>query len=285
MHDLKERLEPVKLSDAQKERILCNVKEGRIELDRGRGWKLGPLIVSGIVAVAMVWIVVGLLTEPASLFERGADSRTANVEEQTYSMRSLIFAGIATIFMFISTVTLWRNLQVVKRWQTNEKLQKLRMYMEKKPYYISVYFGILVIIWGGALQLSWSELYVEIWFGVFFGFSIFMWEVWLTRDNEWSKCPHCGEPMTRKAIRKKTMWQYRETCDACGELIYLNKSESSNLEIVGLPLSFVIYFSVLNLNIVLTIVMMVTTIWLTMRYITPYTYQFTKEPDPNDKLW
>ena len=79
MRNLKERLEPVKLSDVQRKRILQNVKGSRFQKENERRWKLGPPIASSILAVAGLFILMALLSEPASLFKQGAESSTASM--------------------------------------------------------------------------------------------------------------------------------------------------------------------------------------------------------------
>ena len=282
MRNLKERLEPVKLSDVQRQRILQNVKDKPFQKENERRWKLGPLVASSILAVAGLFILMALLSEPASLFKQGAESSTTSSVKLDLSIKALILAMFTSISMVISYIALRKNLHEVKRWQTTTKL---RAYMDNKIFSIIVYIVGLAVIWSGTLLLTWAELYVQIWFSMFSIFSIFMWQIWLTRDNEWCKCPHCGTPLTRKAIRKKTTWYFRETCDECGKRIYLIKRAESIVEVVGLPFVFFMYYSFFDLNPLLTIIMIVTVIWFTLRYIMPYSYQFDKEPDKDEKLW
>ena len=282
MRNLKERLEPVKLSDVQRQRILQNVKGSRFQQENERRWKLGPFIASSILAVAGLFILIALLSEPTSLLEQGAESSTASNVKLDLSIKAVILATVASISMVISYIALQKNLHEVKRWQTTTKL---RAYMDNKICSTIFYIVGLAVIWSGTLLLTWAELYVQIWFSMFCIFSIFMWQIWLTRDNEWCKCPHCGTPLTRKAIRKKTTWYFRETCDECGKRIYLIKRAESIVEVVGLPFVFFMYYSFFDLNPLLTIITIVTVIWFTLRYIMPYSYQFDKEPDKDEKLW
>lgn len=284
MHKLKERFEPVKLSDAQKERILRNVKEGRMDNVRPRMQK-GPLFASLIVGISMLFLMFNLLTEPETILQ--PDGHQAADQEQSLNSLTweiVIWNTIAVGFMVVALLATKKAVMHVRRWQSNRKVQKLQMIFESKPKLIAWMLLFSIFIWGGSFLLNWSIMYVHIWVVAFYVLGFFMLAAYATRDNQKTSCPHCGVQFTRKQVRQKSMWQYREKCDTCEKPIFVDPKKNGNIVYFIYP-SFILFNSILDIHYSLVVIMVISSLWLVYKYVSPYSVQFIAERKDDPKLW
>lgn len=280
MHDLKERFEPVKLSDAQKERILNNVdKPVRPHIPKG------PLFASVIVGLAMLFLMFNLLIEPETILQPGSNQAAEQGQlDINLSWKMISWNVVATVLMILSMLATRRAITQVKRWQSNRNVQKLKKIVASKPKFLSCIIMFAVIIWGGSYLFNWSLIYAHIWVVTFYVLGFFMLEVYQTRNLEKTSCPHCGIQFTRKQVRQKVKWQYREKCDTCEKPIYVDPKRNGSSAFIVYP-SFLVFYSILDMHYLIVVVMMCSILWLIMKYISPYSIQFVAEKKDDPKMW
>lgn len=285
MHDLKKRLEPVKLTDVQKERIIRNVKEGKGE-KVSLGYQKGPFIASIIVGVAMLFLVFNLLMEPETIFQSGS-SQAAEQEqnERNLNWEIAIWNTVTVVIMILSIIQTRKTMLQVKRWQSNKIVIRLKPLLESKSKSSLLMFVLAVSIWGGSFLCNWLLIYTHIWVAILFILGIFMLEAYHTREYEKTRCPHCQIQFTRKQIRQKTKWQFREKCDACEKPIFVDPNRNGTSGYLFIYPLFIVFNSFLNIHYVIVITMIVTLFWLVYKYISPYSIQFIAEQKEDPKLW
>lgn len=284
MHDLKERLEPVKLSDAQKERIVRNVKEGQLRPMRPRIQK-GPLFASVILGVAVLFLMFNLLTEPAPLLQSGGGQAAEQEDHAANSSFALtMWNGLAVVMMILAMVGTKRAVLHVKRWQSQPIVRYVRPVFASRRRFIGWLLILNGLIIGGSLLLDGALFYTHAWIAVSYVVAFFMFAVYQTRDSQKTSCPHCGIEFTRKQVRQKTKWQYRETCDTCEKPIYVDPKRNGDTAYLIFP-AFLLFNGILNMHYLLVIAIVAISFWLLLKYITPYSIQFIAERKDDPKMW
>ena len=288
MRNLKERFDSVRMSDTQKERILRNVKDMRVQprsQNVGQLRKVGPIIASVILGVVMIFLIFTLLDEPQNVLQPESDSAASEQGgERPITKEIIIWSSFATLLMAVALYAFKKCVQTVKRWQSNEKVIFAKRYIEKWSSYIVINVVLAGLIWGGGYVLGWSLFYVQLLAAISVTAGVFLWGIYDTRDNEWCSCPHCGTPFTRKQMRQKLRWQYLEKCDACDKQIYVDSKQMTSVPI-AFYCSFFGYYTIFNMNIFLVILMGISVIWLTTKYVSPYSVQFLTERQDDPKMW
>lgn len=280
MHDLKKRFEPVKLSDAQKERILNNVDKPV----RPRSQK-GPLFASVIVGLAMLFLMFNLLTEPETILQPGGGQAAEQGQDSDRMTTELsIWNTVAVSVMIFAIIATKRAIFQVKRWQSIRIVQRLQLILGSTWKLVGLMLAFAAVIWGGSLLLNGALLYTHIWVAVFYVIVFFMLAVYHTRDLGKTSCPHCGVEFTRKQVRQKTKWQYRETCDTCEKPVYVDPKRNGDTLFLVFP-AFIFFNGILNMHYLLVMAMVIVSFWLVYQYISPYSIQFIAEKKDDPKMW
>lgn len=218
MDKLKARLEPLKLSDEQKKRMLTQLYTPK------KQFALIPIIMPAFVAVALLLIVLNMLP---SLGTTTASTQSLFTTEPL-STRYIVLTIISSLEVIAAYFLMKATLAGTKRWQQNATLQEIYALCLKWPLVVITLMVVVSVIWLGLFYFA-NRWYVE---GVFIGCTyVVLLFVLLhaVKNMEKATCPHCQTPLTRRQIIVKASMQYRERCNSCKNLIYLTRQSKQQM--------------------------------------------------------
>ncbi|MBD8033681.1 hypothetical protein H9632_11445 [Solibacillus sp. Sa1YVA6] len=103
-----------------------------------------------------------------------------------------------------------------------------------------------------------------------------LWVLYDARDREQSHCPHCETPFTRKQIFRKTYMPYREKCDSCQKIIYLEgNATQSTMRYALIPLAPIWLQNFLSLHFAYVLLFSALFVVSLTYFYTPLMVQFT----------
>lgn len=217
MHKLKQRLEPVRLTEGQKQKIVANAKK---PARKQRSYI--PIILPSFIVLALFFVMISVSPNGLVLFNQTTASTNDRALFEGLSFAEVAWSVVSTALLIAVYIIAKRCIAHTKRWKTNPRLQEVHGFLQK-PLQPKVIVAIgLVVIWVGTIYFS-SLYYSQLIF-VLLGVPLFTLIIlYEARDYNKSCCPHCHVPFTRKQIVKKTYMAFRETCDSCKKPIYLNR--------------------------------------------------------------
>lgn len=274
MNNLKERLEPLKLTAEQRANILSQRKQSK------KAFRWIPIVVPAFAVLTLFMLVLGTMPSGVGTVT-GAQQL---VQFESLPIRQIILTAVSTVLMVVVYVFMRMTIGETKRWRHIAFVQELYAVMLKLPLVISVMAVVAAAMWYGAFYFN-SKWYVEglymFWIYWFIAF-VFLRAV---RDFEFATCPHCGKRFTRRQVFVKLAFQYRERCNECKHLVYVSKRSKMNVMFMFLwptmPLwlgnfasvheSFIVVCSLLSLIPFLTL-------------LVPAMAEFTAEDEDPEKL-
>lgn len=270
MHNLKQRLEPVRLTETQKRKIVANAKK---PVAKQRSYI--PIILPSFIVLALFFIMISISPNGFVLFNQTTASNKDHALFEGLSFAEVAWSVVSSAMLIAIYIVAKRCIAHTKRWKTNARMQEVHAFLQKPLLpKVAVAIGI-VVIWIGTVYFSslwYSQLIFVLLAVILATFSVLN----DLRDYNKSSCPHCHVPFTRKQILKKTYMAFRETCDGCKKPIYLDRSIARNSLIMFLlPVSGVWLVDIAGLKMQyapLWIVLMITS--LTYFYW-PIMVQFT----------
>ena len=268
MHNLKEKLQVLELSDIQKNRMKQNIQQPTI----GKN-KTIPIVFAAAVALAIFFVTISLSSSSPATTVQGANPE-GNFPFMTSSVAWWSITNTVLVFIFV--FQLKKCLRIVERWQHVHSLQQLNGLLYKTKNAIGIAFLLVAFIWGGAIILPWPLLFAQ---GSFIVLLIVFYVLGLvkqTKDKHWTVCPHCQVKMKRRHIISKAALYSYEKCTSCGERIFIH--EKSHLihmlfvvPYVGFPLKTI--FDLSMIMVVLYIILSFTALYV---FIVPYLITFHK---------
>ena len=217
MHNLKERLEPVRLTEAQKRKIIANAKK---PVAKQRSYI--PIILPSFIVLAIFFVMISVSPNGFVLFNQTMASNNDRALFEGLSFAEVAWSVVSSAMLIAIYIVAKRCIAHTKRWKTNAKVQEVHAFLQK-PLQPKVIVAIgLVVIWVGTIYFSslwYSQLIFVLLGGTFVTLSILNEAC----DYNKARCPHCHVPFTRKQIVKKTYMAFRETCDSCKKPIYLDR--------------------------------------------------------------
>ena len=103
------------------------------------------------------------------------------------------------------------------------------------------------------------------------------------RDRDWSTCPHCNVKFTRKQITNKSFNAFREKCDACQQLIYVNPKENQRKATFFLiPLMPMSLHQLFDLHFILLVLLAILFIISLSYFYVPYMIRFSDKDTSMD---
>ena len=273
----KRELDRLHLTEIQKQRMAYRIKAGEKEKK-----SYVAVIFPAFIALAtfMAWLTV----QPGGTVQQ----TTAAMEtaQSTMTMEKIIWLTLTLILMMSAYTLAIVSLLTVKRWRSNEKVQRVIGNL-KSPLLIWVVIGLLCFGFGITLMAVNLESIVllQFFFIVFVFLNTSFIQILLTRNAERARCPHCGTELTNKEMLKKSWMIYDAECNVCKKkMSYRKKNDSSFwVPMVGIPLFMLmpsvgipwyIMFGYFIPYIIFTV------------YIMSYTVQFsTQSEEQQPPLW
>mgnify|MGYP003506676672 CR=1 FL=1 len=217
MHNLKQRLEPVRLTEEQKRKIVANAKKPVVKQH-----SYIPIILPSFIVLALFFIMISISPNGFVLFNQTAASQNEGSLFEGLSFAEIAWSVVSSVMLIAIYIVAKRCIAETKRWKTNARVQEVHAFLQK-PLQPKVIVAIgLVVIWVGTIYFS-SLWYSQLIF-------VLLGETFVTLsilnqacDYNKARCPHCHVPFTRKQIVKKTYMAFRETCDSCKKPIYLDR--------------------------------------------------------------
>ena len=214
MHNLKEKLQVLELSDIQKNRIKQNIQQPTIRKN-----KTVPFVFAAAVALAIFFVAISLSSSSPVTTVQGANSE----ETLPFMTSNVAWWSIANTVLVLRIVFLLKKcLRIVERWQHVHSLQQLNGILYKTPNAIAIFMLLAGLIWGGAIILPWPLLFAQGCFIVLFTVVFVLGPVKDTKDKHWTACPHCQVKMKRWHIISKSTLPTNEKCASCGNKLFIH---------------------------------------------------------------
>lgn len=255
MHKLKQRLEPIRLTTAQKQKMIANAKRPP---KKQRSYIL--IILPAFLILSAFFVSISLAPNSWTLQPTSASTSNESLFDNI-SLAMLVWGGVSSIELIAIYYVAKVCIANTTRWQTNEKAQEWHAFLSKPIQPKIAMFLTLILIWSGTIYFK-SLWYSQLIFVLLSVVLVTLWLLYNARGLKQSHCPHCEAPFTRKQIFRKTHMAYREKCDSCQKLIYLERNAVPNtlmyvlitLAPIWLQNLFSLYFSyVLLFSLLLSI--------------------------------
>lgn len=272
MHNLKERLEPVRLTETQKTRILVNAKK-----PTAKQRSYIPIILPSFIVLAIFFVIISVSSNSFVLLKQSTASQNEGTLFEGLSFAEIAWSVVSSAMLIAIYIVTKRCIAHTKRWKTNARVQEVHAFLQR-PVLPKVAVGIaIVVIWIGTVYFS-SLWYSQLIFVVLAVILATCCVLNAVRDYNKTSCPHCHVPLTRKQIFKKTYMAFRETCDSCKMPIYLDRKTAANFfTLFLLPISgiwFVDSFGLKIQYVPLWIILMITSL---IYFYMPLMFQFTEK--------
>lgn len=216
MHNLKQRLETIQLTKTQKQQMIANAKR---QPKKQRSYI--PIILPAFIALSVFFIMTSVSSNSWTIQQTTASTNNQFMFDHL-SLAIILWSVVSSTELMIIYYVAKACIARTGRWQTNEKIQEWNAFFSKPLLPKFVLFIAFVLLWVGTVcfaSLWYSQLIFVILSVVLITFLILN----DARDRVKSHCPHCHVPFTRKQIWRKSFMAYREKCDECKELIYLER--------------------------------------------------------------
>ena len=268
MHNLKEKLQVLELSDIQKNRMKENIQR-----PIARKNKTIPFIFAAAVALAIIFVAISLSPRSPATTVQGA-----NPEEALPFMTSNVaWWSIAnTVLAFSFVFLLKKCLRIVERWQHVHSLQQLNGILHKTKNAIGIALLLAGLIWGGAIYLPWPSLFVQGSFIVLLIVVLVFSYVKQTKDKHWTTCPHCQVKMKRWHIISKSASPTNEKCASCGERIFIQDKHYPFTVLFVVPYLGFPLQTFFELSKVIAVIYMIISFTALLIYVVPYVITFYK---------
>lgn len=281
MLNLKDKLEHIQLSDAQKTRIKTNVKN-RTKKSRS----FVPIVLSAFVILSIFLIILSLGPSSDStniLSESKAAANEIKISEIHLPKPVILWSIMNSILVLMTYYFFKRSLQSVTRWQHDERMQEWHAFFSRPILSKLLLFFCLGLLWIGVILFSNTLWFVQTCFTILLIIFIIIWEFYSVRDKQWSKCPHCEKNITRMQIFRKSFVPFRERCDFCNELIYVNPKENQNKMIIYIfPFTSMGYHTLFDLHLFLVVFFAVGSFLSLCYFVLPYIITFSEK---DEQLW
>ena len=268
MHNLKEKLQVLELSDIQKKRMKENIQR-----PANRKNNTIPFVFAAAVALAIFFVALSLSPSSPTTTVQGANSK----ETLPFMTLRVVLWSIANTVLAISFVFLLKKcLRIVERWQYVHSLQQLNGKLYKMKNAIGVVLLLVAFIWGGAIILPWPLLFAQGCFIVLLIAVFVLGQVNQTKDKHWTVCPHCQVKMKRRHIISKAALYSYETCASCEGRIFIHEKSPFLfmflfIAYVGFPLNSL--FGLSKIFVVIYIILSFTAVCV---FTVPYIITFYK---------
>ncbi|WP_431029815.1 hypothetical protein [Lysinibacillus sp. LZ02] len=277
-----QELNKMKLTPLQKERVKERVKQPSVNRRKSFVPIIGPAF--GMLAVFLIWLNI----QDGTNYKTASQDIKKEITYQSLNLEITLWVTATLVLLMASYVLFILNCLKVKRWQHSPFIQKVQL-MLKSWKIIWLVFSVLLlqaIVWLGVFYLPYRLLFVQAIFSIFLITLILLLQIYWTRDLLQAHCPHCGEVFTRKQARKKATMAFRETCDACGELVYPDRKVTQKQAPFYLIAPICITLQWTGIHGVYTLGILIITAIFSVFFIAPYMTQFTKESEEQQPpLW
>ncbi|MER1999363.1 MAG: hypothetical protein ABS882_06280 [Lysinibacillus sp.] len=274
MDKLKLRLEPLKLSEEQKHKIMQQAEYPK------KKFVFTPFIMPAFVAIALLLIAMNVL--PAGEMKKSTGQLLFT--EQAFPTRYYVLMILSTIEVIVAYILLRLTLAKTKRWKNRAIMQELYALCVKLPLALFVLAIIIGLMWFGLYYFA-DRLYVEIIFSVWTYCLIFIISLHDLRDMSRTVCPHCGVKYTRREIIVKASMQFRERCKSCKQLVYLTKNSKRQLLVLFFwPVMPIWIGNFASLYDSVAMVFCVVNIVTLVVFYIPILTEFTKENTDPEKM-
>ena len=275
----KRELDRLHLTEIQKQRMAHRIKAGEKEKK-----SYVAVIFPAFIALAtfMAWLTV----QPGGTIQQ----TTAAMETVQTSMtiEKIIWLTLTLILMMSAYTLAIVSLLTVKRWQSNEKVQRVIGNL-KSPLLIWVVISLLCF--GFAITLMAVNLesivLLQFFFIVFVFLNTSFIQILLTRNAERARCPHCGTELTNKEMLKKSFMIYDTKCGACEKKMYYDRKKNNRAYIIhmlGFP--FCMLMPSVGIPFYLIGVYFIFYSMFTFGYLYPYTVRFSLQSEEQQPpLW
>ena len=278
MHNLKQRLETIQLSKAQKQQMIANAKR---QPKKQRSYI--PIILPAFIALSVFFIMISIVPNSWTFQQTTASMNDLSIFHHL-SLAITLWSVVSSIELIIIYYVTKSCIAHTVRWQTNEKIQEWNAFFSKPVLPKVVLFIALVLLWAGTFYFA-SLWYSQLIFVVLSVILITFSNLNLkdTRKRKQSHCPHCQVPFTRKQIWRKSFMAYREKCDECKQPIYLERRAAQNsVKYALLPLMPIYLHDLFNLYFVYVLLFSILLMISLTYFYTPFMMQFTDKDNTMD---
>ena len=226
MHNLKERLVHIGLTEAQKAKIKFNAKN---QTKKQRSFV--PIILPAFILLSVFFIMLNVwssnLPTPNATDVKSSSNNIKTLMDQL-SLPIILWSVANSVLMLLTYHYFKKSVTSVIRWRSNARIQEWHAFLQKP--YLSKLFVLtgIALLWIGTVLFSNNLWYSQTVYVILLIAFITLTSIYESRNRQWSKCPHCQTKLTRKQIQQKSFIPFREKCDACQQLIYIDPRESQN---------------------------------------------------------
>lgn len=217
MHNLKQRLKPVRLTEEQKRKIVANAKKPVVKQH-----SYIPIILPSFIVLAIFFVMISVSPNGFMLFNQTTASTNDRTLFEGLSFAEVAWTVVSSAIIIAIYIVAKRCIAHTKRWKTNARVQEVHAFLQK-PLLPKMAVAItIIVIWIGTIYFS-SLWYSQLIFVVLGATFVTLSILNEACDYNKTRCPHCHVPFTRKQIVKKTYMAFREKCDSCKKPIYLDR--------------------------------------------------------------
>lgn len=276
MHNLKERLAHIQLTEAQKAKIK-NASKNPLKQQRS----FVPVVLPAMLLLSVAFIVLTVGSGGTSNISKEITSSSSPFYLNKLTLPVTLWSVANSLLIVFSYRLLKKNLKTVPRWQHSANLQELHAFLYKPILPRIVLILAISLLWIGALVFSNGLFFAQTSFIPLINLFIVMLLFRRTSEKQWSTCPHCGVRLTRMQILRKSFVPFRERCDTCKRLIYVSHKDSQSI-IYALPTSALGLHNLFSLHLVLTIIFIFSAVSAIYYFNIPYMMSFS---DKEEKPW
>ena len=276
MHNLKQRLEPIQLSKAQKQQIIANAKR---QPKKQRSYI--PIILPAFIALSVFFIMISITPNSWTFQQTTASTYNQSMFDHL-SLAIILWSTVSSIELIIIYLVAKACIAHTVRWRTNEKIQEWNAFFSKPVLPKVVLFIAFVLLWIGTFCFA-SLWYSQLIFVILSVALITFLILNDARDRVPAHCPHCHVPFTRKQIWSKSFMAYREKCDECKQLIYLERhSTQGSIMYTFLTFIPITLHNMVDLHFVYVLLFCVLLVASLTYFCTPLLMQFTDKDTSMD---
>ena len=269
MHNLKQRLEPIRLTKAQKQQMVANAKR-----PSKKEKSYIPVILPAFLILSIFFVSISFAPDSWTLQPTTASTGSES-PFQNISLAVVLWSVASSMELIMIYYIAKACIANTKRWQTNERVQEWNAFLSKPIQPKIAVFITLLLLWAGTIYFA-SLWYSQLIFVILSVVLVTLWVLYDAREREQSHCPHCKTPFTRKQIFRKTYMPYREKCDSCQKIIYLEgNATQSTMRYALIPLAPIWLQNFLSLHFTYVLLCSALIVVSLTYFYTPLMVQFT----------
>lgn len=270
MHNLKQRLQPIRLTEEQKRKIITNAKKPPV---KQRSYI--PIILPAFIVLTAFFIMITISPNSWTLIPKTTASNSSESIFDGLSFAEVAWSIISSIELIFIYILAKKVMSHTKHWKTNMRVQEVYAFLVKPLLPKMITFVSLIFIWAGTVYFS-SLWYSQL---IFVLLTVPLFTLFLlnnARNSEPACCPHCKIVFTRKQIWDKSYMPYREKCDTCNKPIYIERKHYQNTVMTIIIPLFPFWISnFFSLHFAYVVLFSVLIIISLSYFYTPFMLQFT----------